>query len=575
MMKQMEISIDRNASIIGTVRPEFVSTTLDWWPRETEGWGNSSVVNADLTHPNLIAAARGLSPLFIRIGGSQADSVMYNMSPNGTSTAEEATLKAKVYCEKRPQLCLTMQRWDEVLLFANDVGARIVFTLAYIHHTRDSSLEANDQRDWDSTNARQLLQYTAQSKHANRVFGFELGNEVTHKGKVENITRLVNAYAELRHIIDETWHEQKPKVLGPASTGQSSTTKLVEELGSHIDIATYHKYHAGGKDPELDRYAKSTSIMQHPTSFQALANTVNKYMASPEVWIGEGALAYNSGRQNITDSFVGSFWFANLLGAISKSVPHTVYCRQAFIGGYYELISHETVRARPDYWIAHLWKKLVGTQAIGPILSSNREDSPDEFSFGCCKSPGYDTLIIHAFCAREESSPMFVVTNIDKKSPFQLNIAVGTKITKYILTGKDGRRDSQNVVLNSNQLLTIENGKLPEIVGESTDDLEVTLPPMSIAFVIVHGFQVDGCIPPTVTAANGTSPLYEDESFMTAEQHEVSTEGHVPKVASKSGMHHPESFQNEVELLMLLQLFGAVVFVLFIFCFRKRIRQQR
>lgn len=70
----MEISIGRNASAYGVVRPEFVSTTLDWWPPATEAWDNSSVIHADLTHPNLKAAVRGLSPLFIRIGGSQADS---------------------------------------------------------------------------------------------------------------------------------------------------------------------------------------------------------------------------------------------------------------------------------------------------------------------------------------------------------------------------------------------------------------------------------------------------------------------------------------------------------------------
>jgi len=80
MKNQMEISIQQNASTVGIVRPEFISTTLDWWPLETRAWGNSSVIHADLTHPNLIAAAKGLSPLFIRVGGSQADSAIYNMS---------------------------------------------------------------------------------------------------------------------------------------------------------------------------------------------------------------------------------------------------------------------------------------------------------------------------------------------------------------------------------------------------------------------------------------------------------------------------------------------------------------
>jgi len=556
---------------------------MDWWHLKSEAWGNSSVIHADLTHPNLIAAAKGLSPFFLRIGGSFADIATYNMSNSTISTTPlvgEANRLAKA-CSKNRQLCLTRQRWDEILKFAHDTGARIFFTLAYLQHTRDDESGENDQRDWDSTNAKQLLQYTAQSKYANTVFGFELGNELTHKHKIQNITRLVHAYEELRHIIDETWsatnddYKHKPKILGPASIGPSQTTKLLKVLGSYIDIATYHKYHGGGKDPSIIQHAKGTSIIQHPRNFHELSNAVNKYMDKPEVWIGEGAMAYNSGRQNITDSFVGSFWFTNLLGAISKSRPHTVYCRQALVGGYYELISHETMKARPDYWIAHLWKKLVGTKVIGPILSPSRKDSPDEYTFGCCEGVGYDTLLIHTFCAKEErSNPIFVITNIDKKSPFSLNITVGTRITKYILTGKGGRRDSRSVVLNGNQLLTIENGQLPEIVGEDTEDLVITLPPVSIAFVVVHGFQVDECVSPIVAATNETSKIKYASSLITEEQPQVSSDEYVPFIASESEMHHPVTI-HEVQQLAIAQLLGAVAFFAFIFFLRKRIRKSR
>ncbi len=586
-MKQIDIGIKDDAATIGIVRPEFISTTLDWWPLETRAWGNSSVIHADLTHPNLIAAAAGLSPLFIRVGGSQADSAIYNIS-SSTTTEEEASRFAKA-CDKNPQLCLATQRWEEVLKFAQDAGARIVFTLAYIRHTKDES-GRNDQQDWDSTNARQLLQYTAQSKYANTVFGFELGNEVTHKGKVENVTRLVNAYAELRQIIDETWSSNdndisrpKPKILGPASTGQSITTKLLKALGSHVDITTYHKYHGGGKEEKLVKHAKSTSIIQHPRNFHGISSTANKYMDVPEVWVGEGAMAYNSGRQNVTDSFLGSFWFTNLLGAISKSVPHTVYCRQALVGGHYELISHETMKAMPDYWVAHLWKKLVGTKSIGPITSPSRKDVPDEYTFGCCKEPGYDTLLIHAFCAKDEAAnPMFVVTNFDKKSSFNLSIPVGTQITKYILTGKGSSRESKSVILNGNQLLAIDNGQLPAIVGEDTDDLAVVLPPASIAFIVVHGYQVGECVSPhNVTAATGTSPVVVDyaSSTLLEEQHQIATsdgdgDNAVPFIANESELNSPAVFQ-EIHRLFLSQMVGAVVFFAFVLCMRKRGRQSR
>ena len=574
MMKNqiIEISIYKNASTYGVVRPEFISTTLDWWHRKSEAWGNSSVIHADLTHPNLIAAARGLSPFFLRIGGSFADIATYDMNMNN-NTGDDTFTKA---CRRNRQLCLIRQRWDEVLHFANETGARIFFTLAYLQHTRDESGE-NDRQDWDSTNARQLIQYTAQSRYANSVFGYELGNELTHKNKIQNITRLKNAYTELRRVIDETYsvtnenndNKHRPKVLGPASIGPSQTTKLIKTLRNHIDIATYHKYHGGGKDPNMVQYAKGKSIVQHPINYDQLSKAVNKYMDKPEVWIGEGAMAFNSGRQNITDSFVGSFWFTNLLGALSKVRHHTVYCRQALVGGYYELISHETMRARPDYWLAYSWKKLVGTRAIGPIISPSRKDVPDKYTFGCCKHPGSDALLIHAFCSKEYySNPIFVITNIDKTSPFTLNITVGTQVTKYILTGKDGRRDSRKVRLNDNQLLTIDNGQLPKIVGNTTDDMMVTLPPVSIAFVVVHGFTVDECVTQVnVADTSDVNPIKHSPISTNYQSHII-----VP-FSSETEMD-PDSTVLGIDCVAIAQLCSILV-LLFIFLLGKRLHKSR
>jgi len=146
------------------------------------------------------------------------------------------------------------------------------------------------------------------------------------------------------------------------------------------------------------------------------------------------------------------------------------------------------------------------------------------------------------------SNPMFVITNIDEQAPFQLNITVGTKITKYILTGEHGRRGSRKVVLNGNQVLTINNGKLPDIIGEDTHDLSVTLPPASIAFVVVHGLQVDQCL------------------------QEVGGGGGVIEV---DAVNHPETFFYEVQRLALLQVVSLLVFLAFIFVVRTKTRQSR
>lgn len=507
----VEVSLSPDAQVIGEVAPEFVSSTLDWWRLGTEAWGNASVINADLSHPNLLAAAKGLSPLFIRIGGSQSDEIVYNMpqvdnNGNATNNTYDVTISSR--CRESPQKCLTKERWDAVLNFARHSGARIVFTIAYVRHTRDGEGN-NDQKNWDSSNAKQFLEYTANSTHGEygTVFGFELGNELRHKGKVTNVTRIVNAYKELRQMINEIWgkegrkHYHKPVMLGPASTGNKETTKLLAHVGPHISIASYHKYHGGGKDPDLLERASRPHFYSHPSQLSGPGEAVKAFMRNnseiSQLWIGEGAMAYNSGRQGLTDSFRGSLWFANLLGALAKTKPfaHSVYCRQALIGGFYELVSHETLIPNPDYWVAHMWKKLVGTKAIGPILSPQREISLKEssqYTFGCCKAPGRDSVLIHSFCsARSDGDVVFVIINISDSQAIALNVSMGEKITEYLLSPNKEGFQSQEVLLNG-KLLSIENG--PEIRGVNREQTGmIHIPPISIAFLVAHGTNVKKC----------------------------------------------------------------------------------
>lgn len=507
--ERMELSISSDAHSLGKVAPEYISTTLDWWKDGTEGWGNSSVLNADLTHPKLISAARGLSPYFLRIGGSQADEIVYNFPSNNAN--DDITAQVTKQCKKKPHKCLTKERWEEVLNFARSTGARIVFTLAYVRHTRDDEGN-NDKRDWDWRNARQFIEYnTFNTSHAQMgtVFGYELGNELRHKGKIKNVTRIARAYKELRQIIDEIWdvndrkQYHKPVLLGPASTGKGETTKLVAELGPLLDHVSYHKYHAGGKDTKLKGRARHPSFYLHPLSLSGPGEAVIKHQSNgfTQLWIGEGAMAYNSGRLEVTDSFVGALWFSNLLGALSKTqpVPHSVYCRQALTGGYYELVSHETLQPNPDYWVAYIWKTVIGTKAIGPIQSPQRVDTmqfSSKFTFGCCVHPGKDSILIHSYCAKHlQGDVVFVVINISESMAIKLNVNMGNDRTEYLLSPNEDGYQSKEVFVNGKRMHVENDGNISTMQGirRGRND-EAVIPPISIAFIVVHGAEVKECI---------------------------------------------------------------------------------
>lgn len=512
----MELYISStDAESLGEVEPEYISSTLDWWPLGTEAWGNASVLNADLRHPTLMAAARGLSPSFLRVGGTEADEILYHMGVDhegdGAVTDE---------CQRHPQRCLTGGKWDEVLNFARDVGARIVFTIAYVRHTRDVEGN-NDVMDWNPANARRLLEYThANEEHASlgTVYGFELGNELRHKGKMANVTRMVEAYQALGRMTETIWGEgqhPRPKLLGPASTGSGGESSyLISQIGPHIDIATYHKYHGGRFDPNFPERASRPSFYVHPENLSGPGEAVEQYMTTKDagmasrLWMGEGAMAYNSGLPGVSDSFRGSLWFANLLGAFAKTKPlsHGVYCRQSLLGGHYELVRHETMAPNPDYWVAHLWKELVDTKAVGPIISPGREDTVELsswYTFGCCEEAYEDTVLIHSFCAKSDDKDgdvIFIVINISESMGINLNITMGGDRTEYVLrpadAGEEGMR-SREVLLNGRPMSIGSSGIIHPGVRERgvsrvRNDL-AHVPPISIAFVVVHGANVEEC----------------------------------------------------------------------------------
>lgn len=56
-----------------------------------------------------------------------------------------------------------------------------------------------------------------------------------------------------------------------------------------------------------------------------------------------------------------SLWYAYELGAYAAAGVGLL-SRQTLVGGDYELIDKVTVTPHPDYYVALLWKRLVGSQ---------------------------------------------------------------------------------------------------------------------------------------------------------------------------------------------------------------------
>lgn len=403
--------------------------------------------------------------------------------------------------------------------------------------------------DWDSTVTRQFLNYTRHHALGSVIFGYELGNELTHGGKASNLTRMVVAYQELRSIVDDLYqiHDDdssssrshlprlaKPKIMGPASTGRATLVRLLKKLGPELDIVTYHKYHARGDETSTRQdveAAMKPSFQTHAYHYQETSKAVYEYFYQQRkyvtnynddnnlLWIGEGAMSYNSGRPGVTDTMVSSFWYANLLAVLSKTQPisHSVYCRQALLGGYYELIQHNAtttasgqtiLRPNPDYWIARLYKQTVGQASIGPIVSFDEEyyrPNTPLLTWGCCDAPGKDKLLVHAFCAAptrpsstttdqlhtKPGDATLVLINLDAKSNFTIKFPLGTMRSRFLLTSASNTL-RQDIQINSRRMNGISNSLGAPIQEEPHRPLQV--PRESITFAVIHGANIESCI---------------------------------------------------------------------------------
>ena len=130
----------------------------------------------DLASTSLRAVAKGLSPGWLRIGGTPADGIVYEVNGGecaNVSVSPEPTCQQNAVnkCDKCGDAygCLKWQRWVELLRFANETDMRIIFGL---NGCRGRS---GPDTPLDFSNIHALLNKTVVVGLGNLLHGVELG----------------------------------------------------------------------------------------------------------------------------------------------------------------------------------------------------------------------------------------------------------------------------------------------------------------------------------------------------------------------------------------------------------------
>ena len=352
--------------------PEFVSLTLDtsvvlgghWWgPTKgtSQGLSRDRTAPLDLSQPDLSRWAEALAPAMLRMGGTEADRILYGFAREGPP--EPAPVGAV--------LVLKGKRWDEFNRWAAARGFSVLFTVSAGPEVRDA-----DGR-WTSAGAERLLRKTVRKGYP--VVAWEFGNEVNAYPFLFGLRHAVSPrqyladfarFADLvRRLAPGT------RTVGPASAiwplvGEPNP--LIPALGrspvsAFLDVLSFHYYpQQSDRGRVAVRRAGETNLL-NPRALDgslrwlrhARRSLQRGSAATAPIWLTELGHALYGGQAGVSDTWLSTPWWLDQLGLLSHAGVGALF-RQSLVGGDYGLLDPATWQPRPDYWATVAWKRLMG-----------------------------------------------------------------------------------------------------------------------------------------------------------------------------------------------------------------------
>ncbi|KAK9079506.1 hypothetical protein SSX86_001178 [Deinandra increscens subsp. villosa] len=494
-------------SSIGLIDEDYICATLDWWPPQkcdygTCSWGASSILNLDLNIPLLFNAIKAFSPLKLRLGGTLQNRVQYQRLGDQEPCSPYFNLTNDGLFGYT-QGCLPLSRWDELNIFFQNSGARVIFGLNALSH-RQVNNDGSVVGPWNSSNAEELMKYTVDKGFP--VHGWELGNELSARGIGASIgaDQYASDTVSLQNLVQKIYKTSgvKPIVLGPGGFFDANWfTEYVGKSSDSLQVITQHIYNLGpGVDKHLIEKILDPAYLDGGSQpFRDLQNILKKSGTSTVAWVGEAGGAYNSGRNQVTNAFVFSFWYLDQLG-MAASYDTKTYCRQTLIGGNYGLLNTDSFVPNPDYYSALLWHRLMGRR----VLSTSFH--------------GTKMIRSYAHCSKHSNGLTILLINLDRITKTEVGISVenvtiavaakqqtkqiqsskyGSKEftrEEYHLTAKDGNLNSHILLLNGKELGVNSTGNIPSLepIEVSLSD-PITVAPYSIVFVHIPRIHIQAC----------------------------------------------------------------------------------
>ena len=421
------VTANVGATVVHTLnRFRMIGVNFDFWDRSKAAWDGCGSLNSALGDPQLITLAARLNGSMLRMGGSPADVLLYDVLPGACSAARlNATGEAMpsgYFCpiwHQSAGQCLTMSRWGEINDFALKTGLHILFDLNACWGRENSSASM------DMTMIAGLFNHTAVMAATNQsaVYGFGFGNELYSNVQA---ARYGQDIVTLNVMLKQAWGVHAPLAPVPVLVGPDNGW---EDMGaSHLDAilnvtngvmigSSFHDYN----NPCFDAYA-GTELLANTSCFSDRVAAV-KARFDPvvnrhhnELWCTECGPHASSGVNGLTNTYTSSMWYADALGLYARN-GIKMLSRQTLLGGNYEIINRTTGLPNPDFYSVLLWHDLVGTEVFNVALD------------GCDDAQCSEAVRVYALSGRREddsfSSAVIVVLALN----FASSAANGLTIT--------------------------------------------------------------------------------------------------------------------------------------------------
>ena len=314
----------------------------------------------NLADPRLVRLARALGPSVIRVSGTWANSTYIPAEGEQMPLAAPPGFGQVLYRD----------RWDQLAGLVRATGSSLLLSFPASEGAR------HKDGTWSDEQAGRLVALARSTQTP--IAAVEFINEPNLVG----IGALPNGYSAVDYARDFTLFREFVQrelpgvpILGHSTSGKGGelpVESIARTTGGQVDVVSYHFYGAlsarcseYGNQTTADRALTKDWLARTEADFAWYAGLRDRYDPGKPIWLTETAQAACGG-DVWASNFRDTFRFLDQLGRLARANAQLV-AHNTLASGDYALIDRETMKPRPNFWAAMLWRKTMGARVLDPV----------------------------------------------------------------------------------------------------------------------------------------------------------------------------------------------------------------